>query len=115
MIRKEEKMNKKFLLAGIVLALSLIWSGASAQHGNSGQWQSFMQGTTVQMPTVGGFFPPAGPGQEVPLMYGPGGKEALLEAIRQAETPEGKNLLLKFLPQQNTIDAAPPASPPLGT
>jgi hypothetical protein len=106
-------MKSKFLLIGVILAISLIWSGTSAAQGNSGQWRGFIAGTQVQMPTGGGLAPLPGPGQEVPFMYGPGGKEALLEAIARAQTPEGKDFLLRFLPPQNTIDAAPPISPPL--
>ncbi|MFQ6033074.1 MAG: hypothetical protein ACE5K2_09165, partial [Candidatus Zixiibacteriota bacterium] len=108
-------MNKKSILILGIVAFSLIWSGANAQQQSSGQWRGFVQGTQVQMPT--GKAPSALPGigQEVPLMYGPGGAEALLNAIRRAETPEGQELLLTYQPQQNTIDFPPPVAPPLVT
>ncbi|HEX7402006.1 MAG TPA: hypothetical protein VF369_07490, partial [candidate division Zixibacteria bacterium] len=107
-------MKRKFLLVGLSLTIVLLWCGNIMAQNNSGQWRGFINGTQVQMPTGGGgLIPQAAPGQEVPLMYGPGGQKVLLEAIARAETPEGKDYLMRFLPLQNTIDAAPPISPPL--
>ena len=107
-------MNKKWIVLLGLLATALSWAVSSAQQGASEDWQGFVEGTVVQMPTARGPAPFPGPGQEVPVMYGPGGKEALLEAIRLSQTPEGRNLLKSFVPQQNTQDGFPPAAPPLG-
>jgi hypothetical protein len=107
-------MTKRWIVVFGIVAIGLSWSGVNAQQGSSEDWQGFVQGTEVQMPTqrAPSLFPAFG--QEVPVMYGPGGAEALLNAVRRSQTPEGQDLLKSFLPQQNTLDGFPPAAPPLG-